>query len=347
MPLRVQQAAAKASSNFTSSFRLLLHPFWITISIERELTLASKIPLAYGLLMSGDDSIWHYAVDGRKLGPVSSADLRRLVLAKKLQPTDLVWKPGLPDWIPASKIRGLFAPASKSSSAKISRPAVDSDGEIPVPSAPRSKSRQLSSADDSLDHAEDDELAERPRKRRKKNKRIREYGWGPGGEAGFWIRIIPFWVDYFMSILIYGLLLHIFLYLTSVFYGMFHVSTLLFDSILWGTSGFCIMTYFVMMEASPLQATLGKLLLGLRVGDEEAEPSSAYALVIRNLIKFIPTMIFSAFIIDFNFWVDHFCRSRLIFYVMLIPYIIAAFIPRKRALHDLIAGTYVYRYRDY
>jgi len=297
--------------------------------------------------MSGDDSIWHYAVDGRKFGPVSSAYLRRLVIAKKLQPTDLVWKPGLPDWIPASKIKGLFAPASKSSSSKLPRPAEDSDEDIPVPSPPRSKSRQVRSVVNTLDHADDDdELEERPRKRRKK-KRRRESGWGPGGEAGFWIRLFPFWIDYILSIVIYGLLLYVFLLITYVLHERFQFRGILFNSILWGTSGVCIMTYFVTMEASPLQATLGKLLLGLRVGDEEGEPSSAYALVIRNLIKFLPSMLFCEFVLDGHFLVENFCRSRLIFYAMLIPYIIAAFTPRKRALHDLIAGTYVYQYRDY
>lgn len=35
---------------------------------------------------------WHYSIDGKKHGPVGSADLKRLADAGELSPQDLVWK---------------------------------------------------------------------------------------------------------------------------------------------------------------------------------------------------------------------------------------------------------------
>ena len=45
---------------------------------------------------------------------MSDSDLKRLANTGVLNPTDLVWKDGLGDWVPASKVKGLFpdAPAS-------------------------------------------------------------------------------------------------------------------------------------------------------------------------------------------------------------------------------------------
>lgn len=60
---------------------------------------------------------WYYALNGeRSNSPVSSSQLKQMAAAGKLQPSDLVWKEGLPDWVPASSLKGLFAstPAPRS-----------------------------------------------------------------------------------------------------------------------------------------------------------------------------------------------------------------------------------------
>ena len=41
---------------------------------------------------------WFYTKDGEQLGPVSSKQLSQLAASGELQPTDLVWKEGAPDW---------------------------------------------------------------------------------------------------------------------------------------------------------------------------------------------------------------------------------------------------------
>jgi hypothetical protein len=51
---------------------------------------------------------WFYAKAGKREGPVSIEDLKRLVQQGQLQPTDNVWKQGTPAWVSASSVDGLF-----------------------------------------------------------------------------------------------------------------------------------------------------------------------------------------------------------------------------------------------
>jgi tetratricopeptide (TPR) repeat protein len=52
---------------------------------------------------------WYYSRDGHRQGPIADSRLKQLAAAGELLPTDLVWKQGLARWVPASKVRGLFA----------------------------------------------------------------------------------------------------------------------------------------------------------------------------------------------------------------------------------------------
>ncbi len=54
------------------------------------------------------DGEWHYARDGQRLGPISILKLKELAVSGTLGPGDLVWKPGMPDWVPAGQVRGLI-----------------------------------------------------------------------------------------------------------------------------------------------------------------------------------------------------------------------------------------------
>ena len=54
---------------------------------------------------------WYYASGGNRLGPVPFAQLRQLAAGGRLQPTDLVWQAGTPNWVPASSVASLFPPA--------------------------------------------------------------------------------------------------------------------------------------------------------------------------------------------------------------------------------------------
>jgi uncharacterized RDD family membrane protein YckC len=79
--------------------------------------------------------------------------------------------------------------------------------------------------------------------------------------------------------------------------------------------------YFSIMESSPLQATLGKMALSIRVTDLAGQRISFLRATGRTLAKIISGAI------------------------LLIGYIMAAFTERKQALHDIIAQCLVVRGR--
>jgi uncharacterized RDD family membrane protein YckC len=72
--------------------------------------------------------------------------------------------------------------------------------------------------------------------------------------------------------------------------------------------------YFAMLESSAKQATLGKRLLGIVVTDEHGQRISFVRATGRYFAKVLSSFMFVGFIM-------------------------AAFMPKKQALHDLIAGT--------
>jgi hypothetical protein len=52
---------------------------------------------------------WYYSEEGQQRGPVTTAELRQLAASRRLRPTDLVWRDGYSNWIPAAAAEGLFA----------------------------------------------------------------------------------------------------------------------------------------------------------------------------------------------------------------------------------------------
>ncbi len=75
--------------------------------------------------------------------------------------------------------------------------------------------------------------------------------------------------------------------------------------------------YHALLESSPLQGSLGKRLIGVRVLDLEGRPVSFLRASFRNLGKLIS---------EFTYWIGFF---------------MAGFSPRKQALHDYLAGCVV------
>lgn len=75
--------------------------------------------------------------------------------------------------------------------------------------------------------------------------------------------------------------------------------------------------YFVMMESSAKQATLGKMVMGLKVTDLNGNRINPTTAVIRYIGRIVSGMI------------------------MMIGYIMAAFTAKKQALHDIMASTLV------
>jgi hypothetical protein len=58
---------------------------------------------------------WYYVTGGQRYGPVSDVELKQLADSGQIAPTDLVWKPGMAEWVRANRIKGLFAPSTANS----------------------------------------------------------------------------------------------------------------------------------------------------------------------------------------------------------------------------------------
>lgn len=52
---------------------------------------------------------WYYARNNQQQGPVAVQLLQDMARSGQLQPTDLVWQQGMPNWIPASQVPQFFA----------------------------------------------------------------------------------------------------------------------------------------------------------------------------------------------------------------------------------------------
>ena len=68
-------------------------------------------------------SEWFYTVNGQQSqSSASDAQLEQMAVSGQLQPSDLVWKDGMPTWVAANTIKGLF-PSSRPASGEF--PAVE------------------------------------------------------------------------------------------------------------------------------------------------------------------------------------------------------------------------------
>ena len=80
--------------------------------------------------------LWYYDDDEQRHGPISLDELRQLACSEQLYPDDLVWTMGMPDWIPAEQVEGLFPeqPEPPELDAAIHQlPQEPSDPEFPSP----------------------------------------------------------------------------------------------------------------------------------------------------------------------------------------------------------------------
>ncbi|TMD26336.1 MAG: RDD family protein [Chloroflexi bacterium] len=133
--------------------------------------------------------------------------------------------------------------------------------------------------------------------------------------AGFWRRFLAYLID------------------ATVLFGIYAsinitVRVLAPDNVdaMTNVGAFCAAVgwaYYALMESSPARGTLGKLALNLYVGDLHGDPITFRRAVWRNLLKTLSTLLLGT------------------------GWIMAAFTPRKQALHDLLAGTLVLRRVNY
>ena len=74
-----------------------------------------------------EEGRWFYLKNGRRVGPFSPVELETMAATGQLVPADSVRKEGMPEWMPAAKISGLFA-ASASVTASARKAAVVREG---------------------------------------------------------------------------------------------------------------------------------------------------------------------------------------------------------------------------
>lgn len=133
--------------------------------------------------------------------------------------------------------------------------------------------------------------------------------------AGFWVRFFALLLDglilfgIFIPISIIGMIPLLFTESESVMAGGYLILQLVLNLI--------GVMYYIFLTSSKKQGTFGKRALGLIVIDEQGERISNG----KSFLRYLASML-----------------SGLILYI---GYIMVAFHPQKRSLHDIIAGTYV------
>ena len=117
--------------------------------------------------------------------------------------------------------------------------------------------------------------------------------------AGFWLRFVAIIIDFIIVGFVSGIL-------GSIIPSMSGIINLL----VWGG-------YYVYLESSEYQGTVGKILLGLKVTDLKGNRITPQVATIRFFGRILSGIILG------------------------IGYLMAAFTEKKQALHDIVAGTLV------
>ncbi len=97
--------------------------------------------------------------------------------------------------------------------------------------------------------------------------------------------------------------------------------------------------YFVVLESSPLQTTLGKLLVAMRISDLQGKRIGFAKANIRFIVKYGPSIGLSLLVLVVSN--DIFVAQIIGFIVLVTTFCSTFFFPNRRALHDVAAGTTV------
>lgn len=127
--------------------------------------------------------------------------------------------------------------------------------------------------------------------------------------AGFWIRFAALIIDAIILSLVYGIIMFLFMG------GLTNPEPSVVPIILLTLIG---VGYFTVMESSSRQGTIGKRAVGIKVGNANGGQISFANALGRYFAKIISSAI------------------------LYIGYLMAGWDPKKQALHDKIAHTYVF-----
>lgn len=251
-------------------------------------------------------SMWYYADAGNaRQGPVESGDLVRLRQQGTVGWQTLVWREGMDDWRPMSDFATEFAAADDRGpwQSTATGPAAD------VAATPGQPDPASPYTPPTAPVASHDEVV----------------AGGEVVEAGFWKRFAALVIDgLVLSAAYYALLIGF-----VVVFGIGAASMFSMDNP--GVGGvFTILLalvyllypvlsaiYFIAMETSSHQATLGKMAVGIKVVDRDGRKLGRGHALGR--------------------WFSH----LLCYITLYIGYLMVAFTQRKQGLHDMVNGTQV------
>lgn len=94
------------------------------------------------------DTIWYYARGESEQGPISSAQIKALAATGALRKSDLVWKEGMENWLPASEVDELFPGGKAKSKPKDSEKKTATNGKDSGEKKPRPKAARPSMPSD-------------------------------------------------------------------------------------------------------------------------------------------------------------------------------------------------------
>src|SRR5262249_30385132 len=63
--------------------------------------------------MAGQEAIWHVMIGGKEQGPLMKAQVLEYLRQGTLAGSDLIWRPGFPDWKPVSEIGDFWQPPKR------------------------------------------------------------------------------------------------------------------------------------------------------------------------------------------------------------------------------------------
>ena len=276
-------------------------------------------------------SEWYYSDYQRnRHGPVTAQDLADLHHAGQLQADTLVWRAGMPQWRAWGDVMIQALDEAAGRTAPVAEAAPLSAGVNPyamaepaaAPAAAAAAAATLASGANPYAIAEPSSPYAPPRAA------LQDSGdYVAGGNvvyAGFWRRYAALVIDSLAVGIAYYIVLIVVMFATIGSAGLSGGGAEALGS---GMIAMVVAVYvlyplisglyYVGFESSSLQATLGKLAVGIKVADDEGRRLSRGNALGR--------------------WASH----LLCYLTLYIGYIVAAFTQRKRGLHDMVAGTLV------
>ncbi|MBB3228014.1 putative RDD family membrane protein YckC [Luteibacter sp. Sphag1AF] len=230
--------------------------------------------------------------DGERLGPYTEDEVRAGLRRATYHPHELGWYEGLADWAPLSQ---LF-------------PGVTFIPDVNEATPPPVPPPFLGVTDEAQP----------------------EY-------AGFWLRFAAWFIDCLILLVPFALILLSFGWPTALneFTVNFRTNqTVAMTNYMMAMQSpavvcaLCAYLYYVGFEASRLQATPGKLAVGLRVTDLYGERISIQRSFARNAVRLISIP-----------------NIGVLNLLQLVSYLMTGWTARKQGLHDMLAGTLVLRGR--